>query len=580
MSYRLSTQTAPLTDPTSGTSEPGRFWALSNIGEAVTGILSPMCWTIWSTGMFRARTKGYGGLGLMPRNLPVPADQNQLSNGVFYGQLAINVDLNRAMWASLPGMSDEAFERSTTGAVRPGLIPTKKAYHRLPEILTRCTAAMLTHQRHISALTTSQRSWWQAATTATGPEVPEALVDEALERFVLAMALHLRTRYLQVFMLGRLSRLLTASGGTVATGSLIGGFSGVDEVRVADDLWKLAHGELALSEFLHEHGYHGPDEGNVYTASWREDPAPVLAVAEALRRSGAGSRPALRERAAHEAHRRELQSLLTGLPAPRRMLVRAVLSQLRALTIQSELGKASFLMAIDTLRFAARAAGRSAVDAGALDQPDDIFFFTIDELKRGIPGNAKQLVSYRRHVRARHARVRLPKVFTGVPEPLDEQRPVEQAAEAASPDEITGVAASPGTAEGVIAVVSDISQSRKLEPGGILVCRTTDPSWTPLLAVAGAVVTDIGSIISHGAIAARELGIPCIMGTRVATAVLRDGQIATVDGSSGVLRIQATPQPGGSARDGGAGLHTEQDSGKHAVPATEAARKRRRTEPR
>jgi len=76
-----------------------------------------------------------------------------------------------------------------------------------------------------------------------------------------------------------------------------------------------------------------------------------------------------------------------------------------------------------------------------------------------------------------------------------------------------------------------------LRPGDILVAATTGPSWTPLFATVAAVVTDTGGALSHGAIVAREYGIPAVVGTGIATAVIRDGQMLEVDGGAGVVRI-------------------------------------------
>ncbi|WP_253260222.1 PEP-utilizing enzyme, partial [Nocardia farcinica] len=79
-----------------------------------------------------------------------------------------------------------------------------------------------------------------------------------------------------------------------------------------------------------------------------------------------------------------------------------------------------------------------------------------------------------------------------------------------------------------------------LDESDILVCSFTDPSWTPLMSLAAALVIDIGSQSSHGAVVARELGIPYVIGTEVATRVIRDGDQLLVDGDAGTVRIVAT----------------------------------------
>jgi pyruvate,water dikinase len=78
-----------------------------------------------------------------------------------------------------------------------------------------------------------------------------------------------------------------------------------------------------------------------------------------------------------------------------------------------------------------------------------------------------------------------------------------------------------------------------LQPGEVLVCRATTPAWTPLFGVAGAVVTNAGGALSHTAIVAREFGIPAVLGTQNGTSFIPDGATVTVDGTAGVVTIQA-----------------------------------------
>ena len=106
---------------------------------------------------------------------------------------------------------------------------------------------------------------------------------------------------------------------------------------------------------------------------------------------------------------------------------------------------------------------------------------------------------------------------------------------------VWGIGVSPGIAEGTVRVVrdADSDQADDFEPGDILVCRITDPSWAPLLSVAAAVVIDIGGSLSHGAIVARELGIPCVINTVDGSRRLRTGDRVTVDGSAGSVQVRS-----------------------------------------
>ncbi|MGH9039084.1 MAG: PEP-utilizing enzyme, partial [Acidimicrobiia bacterium] len=122
-------------------------------------------------------------------------------------------------------------------------------------------------------------------------------------------------------------------------------------------------------------------------------------------------------------------------------------------------------------------------------------------------------------------------LWEGMPDPI----PLETGAIADDVSEVTGVAVSPGIVEGRVRVVLD--PNRPLEPGEILVCETTDPSWTSMFLVAAGLVIDIGGALSHGAIVARELGVPCVINTRVGTRTLRTGDLVRVDGTAGRVTI-------------------------------------------
>jgi pyruvate,water dikinase len=104
-------------------------------------------------------------------------------------------------------------------------------------------------------------------------------------------------------------------------------------------------------------------------------------------------------------------------------------------------------------------------------------------------------------------------------------------------DVIKGVAASPGMASGVARVLHGPEDFGQMKPGDVLVAPITTPAWTPLFAMASAIVTDIGGPLSHGSIVAREYGIPAVLGTGVATRRIQDGQTVTVDGSAGTVTL-------------------------------------------
>jgi phosphohistidine swiveling domain-containing protein len=203
-----------------------------------------------------------------------------------------------------------------------------------------------------------------------------------------------------------------------------------------------------------------------------------------------------------------------------------------------EVGKAAFLQALDGARAAARVLGEEFASDGTIGDPDDICYLTVDEIFGTLPLDPKEVVAHRRGKREEYLALRLPDTWTGAASPMA----IEESEGARRGDEIPGLAVSPGVIEGRARVVLDAATS-ELEPGEILVCETTDPSWASLFLVASALVIDIGGALSHGAIVARELGVPCVINTKVGTRRLRTGDLLRVDGNNGLVTVLESTHP-------------------------------------
>ncbi len=192
--------------------------------------------------------------------------------------------------------------------------------------------------------------------------------------------------------------------------------------------------------------------------------------------------------------------------------------------------------------------GKKLVEAGALDDAEDIMFLRYNELRYLIGDvegyDARSIVSQRKAERAEAEQVQPPDwigtatesqlafpylSLWGFPDRLD----IEQTDD----ESIAGIAASPGVVEGTAKVVSSIDEFDEVRQGDILVCQMTNPAWTPLFAMISAIVTDAGGTVSHPAVMAREFGIPAVIGCSVATKRIKSGDRLRVDGSKGLVEV-------------------------------------------
>jgi len=210
--------------------------------------------------------------------------------------------------------------------------------------------------------------------------------------------------------------------------------------------------------------------------------------------------------------------------------------------------------------------GRKLVEAGRLGQPDDVMFLRYNELRSLIGSaeaiDARAIVAERR--REREAATQLhPRDWVGTVTPSQLAFPYlvnwgypERFHRQQSEDEreITGIAGSPGSIEGIARVVRTVDEFDEVRDGDILVCQMTNPAWVVLFTKIAGLVTDSGGTTSHPAVLAREFGIPAVIGTSVATRRIRTGDRIRVDGTAGRVEIlrneTATPGAGEAAAIG------------------------------
>lgn len=301
--------------------------------------------------------------------------------------------------------------------------------------------------------------------------------------------------------------------------------------------------QTPIAGFLARYGMRGPAEIDIGQPRWREDPAPLFSALQALLTiQDPGAMPDTVFRAGQTAAARAEEPLARA--ASRRFgaplgasLARWLAKRLRPLAGFRESPKFAVIRMMGIARAALLESGAELVEAGVLDSADDLFFLRLKELKvlaKDAPGNWRRLVQLRRAAYQREQRRQpIPRLLLS-----DGSAFVAGSTLTSGPEGglLIGSGVSPGTVEGTARVVFDPA-SPDLQPGEILVCPGTDPSWTPLFLAAGGLVMEVGGMMTHGSVVAREYGIPAVAGVARATEMLRSGQRLRLDGSNGRVAL-------------------------------------------
>lgn len=520
-------------NPLHAASLPTSFWSTSNFGEAAPGVMTPLGWSVWGPTADGATREGFYRFGAITRaELASPTDPHERVVSIFHGRTAGRVDFLAMVGDRIPGTTGRSVAEQICGFVPPGLPerPTRRFYLR---IATRFPATALTISKRLAAAQRETAAWWSqqvpAATRMTHGEAVRLLADgiARYDRNVRLQGIHVLCAIQPVYEM--LSKLVARSGIAGVT-AFMGGYGAHAESAVVDDMWLASRGELPFDEVVRRHGYHGPNEGEISGRVWRVDDAPLRRMLEGYWARGDDASPVLGEQR-KRAERIELErQLIAGMPAWQRPAADLQLRIARTVIPQRGIGKAAFLQSLDGARAAARRIGEHLAADGQLADPEDVFYLTASELIGRLPADPRDLIRRRRERRDQYLKERLPESWQGMPVPV-----VDDAVGDAV-DSLQGIGASPGIVEGPVRVVHDPEEA-DVDDGEILVSATTDPSWAALMFISAGLIVDIGGTLSHAAVVARELGIPCVVNTKTGTRALRTGDVCRVDGSTGLVEI-------------------------------------------
>ncbi|NOY09074.1 MAG: hypothetical protein GXP33_09550 [Spirochaetes bacterium] len=317
----------------------------------------------------------------------------------------------------------------------------------------------------------------------------------------------------------------------------------------------------ALALFIEKYGMRGIGEIDIGRIRWQEDPAQIIKVLQSyIRIDDPEMAPDVvfkRGVKAAEIAGKELEQAVRKFKGGflKSRLVRFAISRYRALGGLREAPKFFAIRIMGIIREGLLDSGQDLAAAGLIEKRDDLFYLRLKELdklrqlvEKGISKTSdewkrawmiiRQKIARRREVyKLELRRKQIPRVimsdgtayFGGVNSNKSDS-PVNSSVS------IIGDPVSPGAVNGLVRVVLQ-PQDAKLKPGEILVCKGTDPAWTPLFLIAGGLVMEIGGIMTHGSIVAREYGIPAVVGVDQATTRLKTGDRVNVNGSTGVVEV-------------------------------------------
>lgn len=486
---------------------PGEVhWTSLNAREALPNVLTPlmqelllkMCHDAFmaSLRLLGASTTGWEVMGL------------------FHGRVFLNVTALEAIVAQLPVSNPRSLLEGVLMGEHREKPRLRLSWEVLPNLL-RLAWGALTFRSRYRAL---EREVYQPV-RVEGLS-PRELWSSALDGLKLRGAFHLHVLG-SAGAFGAMAQLEEMAGSRALAARMLQGLGTFRFASAAAALRDLVDSPELLEAYLEEYGHLGPGSLDLNETTWRDEPSRVLGMVEQLRAAGeTGGRAAYMARLGEQRRAAE-REFFARLPWWKRPLGHLALAAARVLAPHRENTKFLLHRRLDGVRALLRELERRL---GV-----ELTFLTPAEISLLLDGGVvpAEVIRERRRVYRRDQ---------SRPCPLHRVDSRLYYPQPPSGDVLHGIAGSPGLARGRARVLLSLHEADRLQPGEVLVTSTTDPCWTPLFSIAGAVVVEVGGVLSHGAVVAREVGIPAVLGVNGVMAVIRDGEELEVDGSTGQVR--------------------------------------------
>jgi len=550
-----------------------------NIGEVFPEVLTSAGYHLGVIPAERAWRDTYAKLGIQAEG-DFDTDEPVII-GLYGGYAYLNLSYLRMMGVRAPGSSAEAIDVAFFGeGDAPPYTPhkgDKNLRSSLKILRTVMKALAVTARPDVADDSFRRVAAYEARRPALDAPDAELLayIYEFPAEFEPVFGNHMETTALAAIVSGILADAAAAAGEPGLVTDLIGAAGDVLSAQYSQDLYAIAlivqgndalraefdHGVTGLlgrlrarndtgeflapfDEFIAAHGHRGPNDWEISARTWDSHPELALVAIDSMRRSERDLSPSPRlgdndaKRDAAVATVRPHLNILDRMNFDKAVKAVGFWAQGREATRDR-----AVRMELPAKQCFRELVRRAAVRGGHPDPVAVALLHPHDELPRYLadPPSMMAVVNERDALRQRYAAV-TPRFFItsndDVPtlEELEAATP-ERAARAGAGDVLTGDAGCSGVARGRARVILDPAEGSLLEPGEVLVAPLTDPSWTPLFLPAAAVVVNVGALMSHAVIVARELAIPCVVAVEGATERIESGMLIEVDGTAGTVTV-------------------------------------------
>jgi pyruvate,water dikinase len=578
----LSTDSTWFGDSTLGERFPA--WTRGNAADVFPEPFSPLGQSlVIRQGMCRGLRDAYiwlGALDYEEYEEPALPDLFKMFGGYPYNPLT----LTRVLGARMPGVTPELIDRAFFDE-RAEVPPyEEQPWHVSPKHEAKLGGSM-GWAMSVESLPELDADRELAYSLRTGRPDLAALTDSALHARARSMVPYIQQTFENAMRISTLSSIGPGALGAICEGlgdptmaiRLLAGIE-VDSAAPSYEMWALGRAARAsgavsaafeagpdqvlalleaqdgpderhfleqFREFLACYGSRGANEYDPRSPSWEVAPRIALAAIDLMRRADDAQAPQIRQKASVAERDRlaaEIREKVAG-DAETAGLFDAALHSAQLFLAGRERAKTNVVIVINELRVAIYEYGRRLVERGVIDDVEQVFMVTDDELDalRADPESFRDVIAQRWAQYRELFDYEPVFIVNGRVPSLDEMthRHRKSLDKAVGGTVLKGAAGSGGVATGRARVVLDPGDPIGLEPGDVLIAPQTDPSWVPLFVPAAAVVVNVGAMGSHAMIVSRELGIPCVVSVADATDLIPDGAIVTVDGNTGTVTVDS-----------------------------------------